>query len=56
MDPATLKSEFEGQLKDAETKIAAAEEQLAKLKEYKIKLVGSLETLDLLGKEEPTEQ
>ena len=37
MDPATLKSEFEGQLKDAETKIAAAEEQLAKLKEYKVK-------------------
>lgn len=56
MDPATLKSEFEGQLKDAEAKIAAAEEQLTKLKEYKTKLVGGLETLDLLSKEEPKEE
>ena len=48
MDSTTLKAEFEGQLKDAEAKIAQAEEQLTKLKEYKIKLVGGLETLDLL--------
>ena len=56
MDPATLKSEFEGQLKDADTKIAQAEEQLTKLKEYKTKLVGGLETLELLTKEEPKEE
>ena len=36
MDPATLKSEFEGQLKDAETKIAAAEEQLKSSKSIKL--------------------
>ena len=56
MDPATLKSEFEGQLKDADTKIAQAEEQLTKLKEYKTKLVGGLETLELPTKEEPKEE
>ena len=55
MDSVTLRSEFEGQLKDAEAKIAQAEEQLTKLKEYKIKLVGGLETLDLLSKEETKE-
>tara|TARA_X000001036_G_C20221890_1_gene620148 strand:+ start:33 stop:203 length:171 start_codon:yes stop_codon:yes gene_type:complete len=56
MDSTTLKAEFEGQLKDAEAKIAQAEEQLNKLKEYKIKLVGGLETLDLLSKEETKEE
>ena len=58
MDPATLKSEFEGQLKEAEAKIAQAEEQLVKLREYKTKLVGGLETLDLLNppEEEPAEE
>lgn len=56
MDSVTLRSEFEGQLKDAEAKIAQAEEQLTKLKEYKIKLVGGLETLDLLSKEETKEE
>jgi hypothetical protein len=56
MDPVSLKSEFETQLKEAETKIAQAEEQLAKLKEYRIKLVGGLETLDLLNKDEPKEE
>lgn len=49
MDPASLRIEFEKQLKDADTKIAQAEEQVAKLKEYKLKLQGGLETLELLS-------
>ena len=49
MDPASLRIEFEKQLKDSETKIAQAEEQLAKLKEYRLKLQGGMETLDLLS-------
>ena len=49
MDPASLRIEFEKQLKDSETKIAQAEEQLTKLKEYRIKLQGGLETLELIS-------
>ena len=49
MDPSALRIEFEKQLKDSETKIAQAEEQLAKLKEYRLKLQGGMETLDLLA-------
>jgi len=49
MDPSALRIEFEKQLKDSETKIAQAEEQLAKLKEYRLKLQGGMETLDLLS-------
>ena len=49
MDPSALRIEFEKQLKDSETKIAQAEEQLAKLNEYRLKLQGGMETLDLLA-------
>ena len=49
MEPSALRIEFEKQLKDSETKIAQAEEQLAKLKEYRLKLQGGMETLDLLS-------
>ena len=49
MDPADLKLEFEKQVKDADGKIAEAEKNLAQLKEYKIKLLGGLETLELLN-------
>ena len=49
MDPASLRIEFEKQLKDSDTKIAKAEEQLAKLKEYRLKLQGGMETIDLLS-------
>ncbi len=48
MDPASLRIEFEKQLKESDTKIAQAEEQLAKLKEYRLKLQGGMETIDLL--------
>ena len=49
MDPACLKIEFDKQVKDADAKIVEAEKQLAQLKEYKTKLIGGLETLELLN-------
>ncbi len=49
MDPATLRIEFDKQVKDADAKIIEAEQNLAKLKEYKTKLLGGLETLELLS-------
>ena len=52
MDPASLKIEFDKQLKDAEAKIVEAEKNLKQLNEYKIKLVGGLETLELLNPKE----
>ena len=48
MEASTLKLEFHKQLKDAEAKITEAEKNLKQLNEYKTKLVGGLETLDLL--------
>ena len=49
MDAADLKVEFDKQVKDADVKIAEAEKNLAQLKEYKTKLIGGLETLELLS-------
>ena len=49
MDPATLRIEFEKQLKDADAKLVEAEKQLAQIKEYKTKLLGGMETLELLA-------
>ena len=49
MDPADLKIEFQKQVKDADAKIADAEKNLVQLKEYKTKLLGGLETLELLN-------
>ena len=54
MDPATLKVEFERQLKDADAKLVEAEKNLAQIKEYKTKLLGGLETLELLNEENKT--
>jgi hypothetical protein len=56
MDPTTLKKNFEEQIATTEKQIAELEENLAKAKEYKIKLTGGLETLGLLEQEpaEPT--
>jgi hypothetical protein len=50
MDTSELRKEFERQLKDYEFQIKKGEEELSKLREYKIKLEGGLETLDLLDK------
>ena len=49
MDAADLKVEFDKQVKDADVKIAEAEKNLAQLREYKTKLLGGLETLELLN-------
>ena len=53
MDPSSLKIEFEKQIKDADVKITAAEKQLAQLNEYKTKLLGGLETIELLNPTAP---
>ena len=57
MDTATLKKNFEEQLASAEKQIIELEGNLAKAKEYKLKLEGGLETLGLLEQEEaPAEE
>ena len=48
MDSSQLRIEFEKQIKDADVKIAAAETNLRQLQDYKTKLIGGMETLDLL--------
>lgn len=55
MDPAALKQNFEEQIAETEKQIGELEKNLAKAREYKIKLQGGLETLGLLQEtpEEP---
>ena len=48
MDPTQLKKNFEEQIATTEKQITELEENLVKAKEYKLKLVGGLETLGLL--------
>ena len=52
MDPAKLKSNFEEQIAKTDTQIKELEDSLKKAQEYKLKLVGGLETLGLLEQEE----
>lgn len=52
MDTSKLREEFERQLKDYEFQIKKGEQELIKLREYKTKLEGGLETLDLLEKQD----
>ena len=54
MDPAQLKTNFEEQIGKTDAHIAELETNLAKAKEYKLKLVGGLETLGLLEQKEET--
>ena len=59
MDTTELRKNFEDQLASADKQIAELEVQLAKAREYKLKLLGGLETLDLLNppaEEESTEE
>lgn len=49
MDSATLKENFENQIKNVDEQIANLEGELAKAREYRLKLLGGLETLDLLN-------
>tara|TARA_B100000902_G_scaffold25293_1_gene30386 strand:- start:46 stop:243 length:198 start_codon:yes stop_codon:yes gene_type:complete len=54
MDPAALKQNFEEQIASTVKQITELEANLVKAKEYKIKLEGGLETLNLL-EEKPAE-
>ena len=54
MDPAQLKKNFEEQIASTVKQITELEANLTKAKEYKIKLEGGLETLNLL-EEKPAE-
>lgn len=49
MTPEELKKNFEEQLKSAEAQIVELEANLVKAKEYKTKLLGGLETLNILN-------
>jgi hypothetical protein len=52
MDATALKENFTNQLKSVEDQIKQLEADLEKAKEYKVKLLGGLETLELLTKQE----
>lgn len=58
MDTEQLRKNFEEQLASTDKQIAELETNLAKAREYKLKLTGGLETLDLLNpkEEEPAEE
>lgn len=51
-----VKQSFETQLKEAEQKITTLKSELEKLEEYKIKLQGGLETIEILSQEEKSEE
>ena len=55
MDAEKLRTEFQKQIADAELRLKKAEEEVISIKEYKLKLQGGLETLDLLESPEPPE-
>jgi len=52
MDTEALRKNFEAQLKKINEQILGIESDFEKAKEYKAKLTGGLETLDLLEKGE----
>jgi prefoldin subunit 5 len=52
MNPETLKTNFNNQLKETEGQVAKLKAELEKLEEYKLKLQGGLETLELLTSQE----
>ena len=51
MDPVTLKENFTTQIKTLDEQIKKLEDEREKAKEYKLKLLGGLETLELLSQE-----
>ena len=55
MASTDLKTNFQNQLKEIDEKITQIQEELVKAKEYKLKLVGGLETLELLEQQEAGE-
>jgi hypothetical protein len=56
MDTATLKENFQNQFKDIEEKISKLQEELEKAKEYRLKLQGGMETLELISSQEEPAQ
>jgi len=56
MDTTGLKENFKNQLKEIDEKIAQIQAELTKAQEYKLKLQGGLETLDLLQNQITDEQ
>lgn len=50
MDNTQLRAEFEKQFADYDLKIRRGEEELVKLREYRTKLEGGLEALNILEK------
>jgi len=50
------KTNFETQLKEVDAKIVSVQAELEKLKEYKLKLVGGIETLELISSQESNEE
>lgn len=55
MASSDLKTNFQNQLKEIDEKIEQIQVELAKAKEYKLKLIGGLETLELLEQQESSE-
>lgn len=55
MDTNGLRENFQNQLKEIDEKIAQINGELEKAKEYKLKLIGGLETLELLMKQQEEE-
>jgi hypothetical protein len=55
-DIKTLKENFTNQIKLVGDQIKTLESDLEKAKEYKFKLLGGVETLELLNQEESTEE
>lgn len=53
MNKFELKDNFTNQLKEIDEKIEQIQDELRKAKEYKLKLEGGLETIQMLLKEEP---
>ncbi len=51
MTPTELKQNFDDQIKKVNEQITQLESDLEKAKEYKFKLLGGLETLELLDQE-----
>lgn len=56
MNSETLRTNFNNQLKETEGQVAKLKGELDKLEEYKLKLQGGLETLDLLASQETEEE
>jgi hypothetical protein len=55
MAATDLKTNFQNQLKEIDEKIEQIQSELLKAKEYKLKLQGGLETLELIEQQETGE-